>query len=162
MKELNGFLGAALHFAALDVAIHERMKEGLSVVAQRIEDTARAEIGHYQDAIGPFPEWDPLAQSTEEDKARLGYPLDAPLLRTGETRDSFSHQVDGLEAVIGSTDEKLVFHELGTSKIPPRPVLGPAVERNGKFIKRIIGRAVVSGFVGGSSIHASLGYDKEY
>ncbi|MBI6183464.1 hypothetical protein JEQ07_24095 [Serratia proteamaculans] len=162
MKELNGLFGAALHFAALEVAVHKKLHEGIEVVAQRIEDTAREEVGHYQDAIGPFPAWDPLAPATEDEKARLGYPLDAPLLRTGDMQGSFSHEVKGLEAVIGSTDDKLVYHEFGTAKMPPRPVLGPAVERNEKFIKRILGKAAVSGFVDGVHIHSSLGYDKEY
>ena len=32
--------------------------------------------------------WQPLAQSTIEDKARQGYRVPAPLLRTGDQRDS--------------------------------------------------------------------------
>lgn len=159
MKNLNGFLGAALQFAAVEIAIHEHFKSGLKEVAERIEATAKQEIGHYQAATGPFNAWDPLADSTEADKARKGFPADSPLERTGQFRDSFKHEVEGFEAVIGSTDERAPWFEFGTNKMPPRPVLGPAVIHNEKFIKSILGRAVIQGMVGESRIHSSLGYD---
>lgn len=159
MKDLSGFLGAALQFAALDIAIRKGMEDGLEEVAKRIEQTAKDEIGHYQPAIGGFSEWAQLAESTEADKARKGFEPNAPLERTGQFRDSWEHKTEGLEAVIGSKDERAPFFEFGTSKMPPRPVLGPAVAINGNFIKKIIGRATVNGFVGGAAIHHSLGYD---
>jgi HK97 gp10 family phage protein len=74
-------------------------------------------------------------------------------------RESISHQVSGLEAALGSTDPKMVYHEFGTSKMPPRPVFGPAAFRNKEKIKTIIGEAVVTGLIGGSPIHPSLGYN---
>lgn len=159
MKTLNGFLGAAMQFEAIELAMHERMKEGLKAVAERIEKTAKDEIGHYQAAIGPFEAWDPLADSTEADKANKGYPANAPLERTGQFRDTFKSEVEDFVAVIGSTDERAPWFEFGTAKMPPRPILGPAVIINEKFIKRKIGQAVVRGIMGNSHIHASAGYD---
>lgn len=159
MKELNGFLGAALQFAALDVALHESMKNGLEEAARRIAETAKDEVGHYQPSVGPFNKWDDLADSTEADKARKGFPADAPLERTGGFRDSWQFEVDGLEAVVGSKDEKAPWFEFGTTRMPPRPVLGPAVIHNGNFIRRIIGKAAVEGITKGHAIHPSLGYD---
>lgn len=89
----------------------------------------------------------------------MGYPADAPLEATGQMRDSISHKTHGLEAVIGSTDPKMVYHEFGTAKMPARPVMGPAVFRNKEFIRRTIGTAAVEGIVGGRLIHAALGYN---
>ncbi len=160
MKTLNGFLGAALQFEAMELAIHNRMRDGLKEVAERIEKTAKDEIGHYQAAIGPFNAWDPLADSTEADKANKGFPANAPLERTGQFRDTFKHEVENFVAVIGSTDERAPWFEFGTAKMPPRPILGPAVIINEKFIKRKIGLAVVQGMIGESRIHSSLGYDE--
>jgi len=160
MKELDGFLGAALQFAALDIALHKSMENGLEEAARRIAETAKDEIGHYQPAVGPFQEWDELAESTEADKARKGFPADAPLERTGKFRDSWEHEAHGFEAVVGSKDERAAWFEFGTSRMPPRPVLGPAVIHNGNFIRRIIGRAAVEGITKGHAIHPSLGYDE--
>lgn len=149
----------ALHFAAIHSEQERAIADGLEAVALKIETTAKAEIGQYQGSVGPFPGWERLADSTEQQKIAKGYPSDAPLLASGEMRDSFTHEVSGMEAIIGSTDPKMVFHEFGTAKMPPRPVLGPAVVHNGDFIKKIIGKAVVNGLVGGARIHPSLGYD---
>jgi hypothetical protein len=37
----------------------------------------------------------------------------------------------------------MVYQELGTDRIPPRPVLGPAAYKNKDKIERILGEAVV-------------------
>lgn len=149
----------ALHLAALPAMQVVELQHGLEKCAKKIEQTAKDEIGHYQQAAGPFPAWADLADSTEQEKASKGYPVDAPLLRTGEMRDSITHEVHGLEAVVGSKNKKLFYNELGTLTIPPRPVIGPAAFRNMGFILRTIGHAAVSGLVGGERIHPSLGYD---
>jgi len=153
-------LGAlALHMATQEVALLVSLHEGLEKCAVKVEQTAKDEIGHYQAGIGPFPAWADLADSTEAHKTRMGYPADAPLLASGEMQQSITHTTHALETVIGSTDEKMVYHEFGTPKMPARPVMGPAVFRNKEYIRRILGMATVSGLVGGSAIHPSLGYD---
>lgn len=159
MKELNGFLGAALQFAALDIALHESMKNGLEEAARRIAETAKDEVGHYQPAVGPFNKWDDLAESTEANKAQRGFPANAPLERTGGFRDSGQFEVKGFDAVVGSKDEKAPWFEFDTSRMPPRPVIGPVVIHNSRFIKSIIGRAVVEGISSVRTVHPSLGYN---
>lgn len=149
----------ALHLASQEVALLASLHAGLEKCAVRVEQTAKAEIGHYQAGIGPFPAWADLADSTEERKAKMGYPADAPLEASGEMGRSFSHVTHGLEAVIGSTDPKMFYHEFGTLKMPARQVLGPAVLRNKEYIRRVLGAATVAGLIGGSAIHRSLGYD---
>jgi phage gpG-like protein len=148
--EFGDLAKMAAHFAALEVAEIKSLEHGLKVCAERIEQTAKEEIGHYQSAVGPYVAWSPLAESTEEQKAKKGYPANSPLLASGEMQKSIQHEVSALTAIIGSTDKKMVYHEFGTVRIPPRPVMGPAAYRNKDFILETIGHAVVSGIVGGS------------
>jgi phage gpG-like protein len=157
--DFNSLGSLALHIAAQEVALLEGLHQGLEQCAKRIEKTAKEEIGHYQTGIGPFPAWAALADATEAAKSLAGYPMDAPLLATGEMRNSITHRTSGLETVIGSTDEKMVYHEFGTLRMPARPVMGPAVLRNKEYIRRVLGAATVSGLIGGFAIHKSLGYD---
>lgn len=149
----------ALHMAGQEVALLASLRAGLEKCAVRVEQTAKAEIGHYQTGIGPFPAWAELAESTEERKAKMGYPADSPLRASGDMGESFGHTTSILESVIGSTDPKMVYHEFGTPKMPARPVMGPALLTNKEFIRRTLGAATVAGLIGGQAIHASLGYD---
>jgi phage gpG-like protein len=161
MRHFDSLGSFAGHLLTLQVKEVLALHEGLKVCAKHVEATAKDEIGFYQQAVGPFPAWAPLADSTEAEKARLGYEPDAPLLRKGDLRDSISHQVGALEAVIGSPDPVALYQEIGTPTIPPRPFLGPAVIHNGERIKRILGASAFSGLVGADPIHAALGYEGE-
>jgi HK97 gp10 family phage protein len=145
-------LGFAEKLVKLVVAEEFALHEGLKVVAKGIEKTAKKEIGHYQSAVGEFPAWAQLAESTEREKERLGYNRNEPLLRTGDLRDSIQHEVEGFEAVIGSKSQVMVYHEFGTVKMPARPVIGPAAYRNKEKIKRILGEAAVIGLTEGNPI----------
>jgi phage gpG-like protein len=157
--EFNSMAKLGLHLVAQEALLLKSLHEGLEKCAVRIEATAKAEIGHYQAAAGPFAAWADLADSTEERKAKMGYPADAPLEASGEMRDSITHTTSMLESVIGSTDPKMYYHEFGTPKMPARAVMGPAVFRNKEYVRRTLGLATVSGLIGGKGIHASLGYD---
>lgn len=149
----------AMHLVTLAAAEHIAMQKGLKKAAILIEKTAKGEFGVYQPEAGPFQDWEQLAESTKEQRVKQGYTENDPLLRTGKLRDSISHEVRGLEAQIGSTDDVMVYQEFGTANIPPRPVLGPAAYRNKEKIKKILGKAAVEGLIGGERIHQSLGYD---
>lgn len=164
MKIFSSPLKFAEHLLMVAAKEYEILHGGLEIAATLIEKSAKKEIGHLQPEVGPFNAWDELADSTKEDKARKGYYFNEdynPLLRTGELHDSISHEVEGLEAVIGSTSPIMVYQEFGTSSIPPRPVLGPAVYKNKEKIEAIIGSVAIGGFVGGTLIHPSLGYDMD-
>lgn len=126
MKQFKSFGAFATHLAKTAALGHEVTHHMAKTAGEEIQKTAKGEIGFYQTGISPFPDWAPLAESTEAEKARLGYEPDAPLLRTGEMRDSIEVMVEGSEAVVGTNDEKMKWHEYGTEKMPPRPVLGPA------------------------------------
>lgn len=155
-----GLLDMVLKLAAAEVAIHTNARAALERVAVKVEETAKSEFGAYQPAVDQFPAWAELAESTKEERVRLGYTENDPLLRSGETRDGIGHRVEELEAEIGSDSDILVYHEFGTANMPPRPVLGPALARNEEAIVNELGGAVVAGLLEGSLIHASLGYGR--
>lgn len=133
VHEFDSFDGMAEHLllskAVTTAALHYAVKDAVKLV----QKTARDKIGHYQDqvaapngGIGYFPAWEQLADSTEREKEAKGYPLDAPLLRTGELRDSIKGEAVGLKGIVGSDEDDAVYHEMGTEHMPPRPVFGPA------------------------------------
>ncbi len=159
MKEFDSLASFASHLLAIEASEALALHHGLKEVAQAIEKTAKEEIGHYQPAVGPFPAWAELADSTKADRTRQGFSENDPLLRTGELRDSISNTVGGLEAVVGSNSDVMVWQELGTKTIPPRAVLGPAAIQNEDKIKEILGKAAARGLLGGTSMPAGLGYD---
>lgn len=141
--------------AAEPLALHE----GLKVAVKLIEKTAKRKIGEYQKESGPFQDWAELAESTQEDRERKGYPTDEPLLREGDLRDSIQSEVHILEGVVGSKSPIAAYQEYGTDRIPPRPFIGPAAYENKEKIKAIVGAAAFSGITGGVKVHESLGYD---
>lgn len=142
----------ALRLLAADVAIQVQAHRALHKVGKIVEDEAKDEIGRYQDAIGPYPAWAPLAPATEERKAQMGYPADAPLLATGQMRDNITHEVAGPEVVIGSPDERALYHEVGTDKMPPRPVFGPAAYKSRGAIEKAFGEAIMAGLLNGKQV----------
>ncbi len=148
MREFNSLMAFAEHLEKTAVAVPVAQHKALGTALVILEKDMREQVGHYQAQHGPHPAWAPLADSTEDEKARLGYPADAPLLREGDLQDSFRHEQNGDEGIVGSTDPKMVYHEFGTNRMPPRPVVGPALFKNRKEIERLVGEAtfeVVSG-----------------
>lgn len=124
--------------ALVPAVIHLELKQ----IGKFIEQEAKDEIGHYQAAMGEHQAWPELADSTKKDRVRKGFPEDEPLLRTGELRDSISSKADALSVTIGSTSDVMVYQELGTATIPPRPVLGTALYKNKDKVVVGIGAAV--------------------
>ena len=95
-------------------------------MAERVRDRAKDLVGHENEA------WAPLAESTIEEKQRLGYTgkvsATDPLLRTGEYRASIQvGEVTPDHSIVGTDDPIAPFQEHGTATIPPRPAIGAAV-----------------------------------
>lgn len=142
---LPGFIE---HMARMTVTMHEAEHLALDRAARIVKAEAKREIGHYQDEAGPFQKWAELADSTKRQRARLGFPENEPLLRTGEMRDSIEHRVGDREAVVGSDSEIAEYQELGTQKIPPRSFLGGAAFRKAEDVAKELGRSVTMALVG--------------
>ncbi len=121
------------------IAFEEGFPEVMDEAARVVQDEAKAMIGHYQRGIEPFDDWKPLAESTVEEKSRLGFsPPDNPLERTGLLRESIERAAGPMEAVVGSNDEVAVFQELGTKFMPPRSFLGAAAVKKQSEVVEII------------------------
>ena len=146
MSEFGSF-GEFANF--LDTIVQSNLAKvpALEIAAQMVEKEAKVEIGTYQRTnMGPFTKWAELTPFTKRERIRLGYNGNDPLLRSGDLRDSISHDTDasGLEAVIGSTDQRMVYLELGTKWIAPRSVLGLAAYRKQKAIVKLVGGMYVA------------------
>ncbi len=121
-----------IDLAAMAAIMHEADKhlkklacEGLKDAGEIIKEESQMMIGVLQ------PEWKPLADSTERYKASRGDYLNAPLLATGEMRDSIRSKVNhsDLSVDIGTNNFKMKYHEFGTDRIHPRPVFALVMSR---------------------------------
>jgi hypothetical protein len=142
---LGGFI-THLGVMAAEMVVAEH--EGLERAAEIIEIEAKDSVGHYQQASGPFAAWATLSDATKEDRANRGYPEDEPELRDGTLRDSIEHKVVGKEAEVGSDNPIMEYQELGTSRIPPRSILGGAAVRKGEEASEALGEDVVLALYG--------------
>ena len=148
-RELESVEALARVLVATAVTWRVERKHILSAVGKQLTKDMRGQIGHYQAGVGNYLEWAELAESTEDEKARVGAPPDAPLLRFGDLLKSFRYSVEGEELYAGSIDPVMEYHEFGTSKMPPRSVVGPALLKNIETIKNLMGYAVVDAVVSG-------------
>jgi hypothetical protein len=149
--KLTSFAALASVLAAGVAAEAEGRKERLEKAAKAVQTEARAVIGEYQEAAGPFAKWAPLADRTLETNTE-----NTPGLVTGEMRDSIATHVDGDEAQIGSNDPKLLWFELGTvgpgdHVQPPRSVLGVAAIHSEKAIVELLGHGTARTLTGGGT-----------
>ena len=117
--------------------------------AELVKGNAKAKIGHYQEAAGPFSKWAELADATKADRVSRGYPENEPLLRTGELRDSIKSEASAAGFVVGSDSDIALYQELGTSTIPPRPFLGPALFESAPAVVKALGSAIELTIAGG-------------
>jgi hypothetical protein len=107
-----------------------------------VEAKAKGLIGH------PHSWWPPLAPETLKRKDGVN----TALLETGEMRDSIEHTVvDHEHGYVGSNNDKAVWHELGTSRVPPRSFLGAAAALEGPAVAKMAGE-VMSATIGGALV----------
>ncbi len=148
MRSFNSIDAFLPHLARMHGRGAAHAQKTLDKAAAVVQQAAKDRIGvPEQPAAGPFVAWAPLADSTQEERARLGYPPADALLRSGETRDSIERNSEGSQAVVGSNSDILLWQELGTRSIPPRSVLGAAAVEEGDRVTRMLGQAVVKGII---------------
>lgn len=119
--------------AELGIAQHHLLEKSCVM----LEESAKDAIGTYE-----F-NWPPLGPAAV---AKHG---DTPLLDTGALKDSIEHQVHGSEAWVGTNVPYAIFQELGTSRIPPRPFMGGALNAKGPEIEKELGHVVAQVFAKG-------------
>lgn len=88
------------------------------MVAPLLAASMREQFGH-------APPLQDLAQSTQIERAQLGYEPNEPLIRTHSLQESYVDDVfegdNGIIAFAGSRDPIALYQEEGTATIPPRP-----------------------------------------
>lgn len=144
------------HLSGFNVRHAAQQHSDLEKAAKVVQAEARHEIGTYQGQAGPFSAWPELADSTKDDRVRKGFSENYPLLRTGELRDSIDYAIGKDEAVVGSSNDKAVWQELGTNTIPPRSFLGGAAFRKVPEIVNILGQSVVAALIGNSVVQGGI------
>lgn len=115
-----------------------------------LEQSAKLIQHQAQRAIGTYDYgWPQLAESTQAERARLGFPENEPLLRTGELERSIEHRVvSPWEAAVGSDHQVAVWQELGTTRIPARSFLAATAVLKEHQIVRHLGLAITAHLAG--------------
>lgn len=119
----------------------------LQKAGEELRDLIKSEFGIYQSAVGPYPAWAELADSTKASRVAAGYTENDPLLVTGAMQDA----VNVLEVTSSYVDVGIAggdptrvaagVMELGsvTRGIPQRAFLEPGIVRYEQtFIDRIL------------------------
>lgn len=148
MKEFSSFGAFAKHLEKLALEGPAVTHHILDKSAEEMQKTAQGMIGEYQDAVGPYPAWEELADSTKAERARLGYSENDPGYRSGEMQRSVQRHVEADEAAVGSNDQHLVWFDQGTTKQPPRAVLGAAAIHSKPRVTKIIGTTMFAWLAG--------------
>ena len=122
---------AAALFGGMAVTLDRNKHDVLDHGARILQTEAKRVLGTYDYG------WPALKPSTIAGKTTG----DSPLLETGDLRDSIERDVQTDKAYVGSNDKKALFHEFGTSRIPPRPFLGGAVNAKQTEIGEMFGKS---------------------
>lgn len=126
-----------------DAAIaNEAEGQGIVKACELVQKTAKSYIGHYDHPGG----WAQLAQATQADRVRQGFPANEPLLRTGSMRDSLKidgpyHRGNETWGFVYSASPIARYMESGTSRTPPRPFLSTAAMEMTSQVHAILARA---------------------
>jgi hypothetical protein len=127
----------------------------LDAIGEMLVETAQARVGSSPETapgpIGPFPGWAPLAPSTV---ARKGF--ENILFETGTFQQDISYRVEPWKVTFGTHQDYIVYTELGTSRMPPRPVFGPTLLDRIPEILPMIGEAFLLAFEDASVMKAGV------
>lgn len=141
-------------FRMMSPEIEEATLLGLVRSATLVKNTAAKKFGDYQPAYGPFEAWAALATKTVDEKIRHGATSDDPLIGYYDEKGRKAYSIPlgksirtsidrvMLSAQIGTNDPIGKYHEYGTSRIPPRPFLRPALYQNEEMIKKLLSDAI--------------------
>ena len=137
--EFTSFAVFGLYLERMRRHTKDAILDATECAAQSVVDDIQGQMGTYQPQVGPFPEWEPLSDETMRRRAKRGInPENEPLLERGDLRDSYRVIRNGDEIALGSDAEYADAQETGTSRIPPRPVVGPAIIRVSEYVQEDI------------------------
>jgi hypothetical protein len=114
-----------------------------------VEAKAKALIGV------PHDFWAPLTDETLRRKDGVN----TPLLETGAMLDSIEHTIAFPSAYVGSNDERALWHEVGTTHVPPRSFLAHSAQESGPEIEKMVAKVVggaIAACIGGSRLMEAL------
>jgi phage gpG-like protein len=137
MSGVYSIIGFVAQLKAIE---HDMNALGPAIVARACEmvcEEAKRVIGE------GYPYWPALKPETLARKM-----MATPLLETGELRASIEWNASGNEGHVGSNNDKAVWHELGTARIPPRSFLMGAAMAMEPKIYKMAERAVIAVMLG--------------
>lgn len=129
------------------------IKVALTKSGVEVLKTAQQKFGTYQGAVGPYEAWKVLNPDYVKRKIAAGSKGDDPLIGhiKGKNkvyptplRQSLTMDVQILHTRVGTNDPIGKWQEFGTSRIPPRPWLRPALYQNESKIKDLFKEAVAA------------------
>jgi phage gpG-like protein len=129
---------------AIERDLHASGPKIIEEACKIVQRKAKSTIGKNNYNIG----WAPIAESTRADKAKHGYAVPAPLLRTGELRDSIEYTLSHNEGCVGTDDPIAPYQEFGTSRIPPRSFLVSSAIASEDKIRRMATATTIAALSG--------------
>lgn len=146
-KTFSSFGDFGKFMAARPEKLKAERVTALGDIGESVSQLAQSKAGFYQEAIGPFQAWRPLAESTMVERVEKGFTPNDPLFRTGELAQSYTFAVDGSDSVsVGSPLEKAADMEFGMGATPARPVVGPAMYEEKGISAQRLKRATIDAF----------------
>lgn len=126
---LDNLEKAGRMFGAMAIEYEAMRQATLERGAKLFLEKAKHAMGTYEYG------WPPLDKSTIDRKAHG----DTPLIETREMIQSAGYTMHYESAIVGFEDPKMVWHEFGTSHVPPRPVIGGTIAKHGEEIAHKMG-----------------------
>ena len=133
-------LAFVAHLGTIEKEMHEASHLIVRRACQMIATEAKRVLGT------EGYNWPALSEHTKKTQPGM-------LLETGEMRASIEWTAHGNEGQVGSNNDKAVWHELGTSRIPPRPFLAGALHQKAPEIVKMAGK-VAHATIGPGGLHS--------
>ncbi len=145
MRVFEG-MGAFADFLGAQAKVHPE------IIGIASEAAAGMMHGTAKKVFGDVHKLAELADSTQQERAALGYSANEPLLRTGELlRDSVEEFATPGIAAIGSSEPVMMYHEYGYinhrsgNPVPPRPVFKITLEESLPAVESLVAQALAVG-----------------